>query len=92
MYHPIFAGGPSGSLSLAPRGSDLPDQRARESPSLLPYRVRQPAKFNGLIAGGGTFYRRSCSIPQMRHHLGGEEIHVSSREIIRKDAKLEEGH
>jgi len=28
----------------------------------------------------------------MRHHLGGEEIHVSSGEIVRKDAKLEESH
>src|SRR5215472_5591396 len=28
----------------------------------------------------------------MRHHLGGEEVHVSPCEIIRKDAKLEECH
>src|SRR5215831_18552591 len=28
----------------------------------------------------------------MRHHLGGEQVHVSPCEIIRKDAKLEECH
>jgi hypothetical protein len=26
----------------------------------------------------------------MRHHLGGEEVHVPSREIVREDAELEE--
>ena len=26
----------------------------------------------------------------MRHHLGGEEVHIPPREIIREDAELEE--
>jgi hypothetical protein len=28
----------------------------------------------------------------MRHYLGGENIHVSPRKIVRKDAELQEGH
>src|SRR5271163_2366902 len=28
----------------------------------------------------------------MRHHLGGKEIHVPPREIVREDAELEERH
>jgi hypothetical protein len=28
----------------------------------------------------------------MRHHLGGEEVHVPPREIVPADAKLEECH
>ena len=28
----------------------------------------------------------------MRHHLGGEEVHVPPRQIVRKDAELEECH
>ena len=26
----------------------------------------------------------------MRHHLGGEQVHIPSREIIREDTELEE--
>jgi hypothetical protein len=28
----------------------------------------------------------------MRHHLGGEEIHVPTRQIVGQDAELQEGH
>ena len=28
----------------------------------------------------------------MRHHVGGKEIHVPPREIVREDAELEERH
>jgi hypothetical protein len=28
----------------------------------------------------------------MRHYLGGEEVHVSPREIVREDAELEQRH
>ena len=28
----------------------------------------------------------------MRHHLGGEEVHVPPRQIVREDTKLEECH
>ena len=28
----------------------------------------------------------------MRHHLSSEQVHVSSREIVRENAKLEERH
>jgi hypothetical protein len=28
-------------------------------------------------------------VPQMRHHLGGEEIHVPPRQCVREDAELE---
>ena len=30
--------------------------------------------------------------PQMRHYLGGEEVHVPAREVVAEDAELEEGH
>src|SRR5215472_7320210 len=29
---------------------------------------------------------------QMRHHLGGEEIHVPTRQIVGQDAELQEGY
>ena len=34
--------------------------------------------------------RGDSSAPQMRHYLGGEEVHVAPHQLVPKDAELEE--
>ena len=50
---------------------------------------------DSLTAGPPAPYEQRLGtrlFPQMRHYLGGKEIHVAPREIVREDAELEECH
>src|SRR5258708_29632785 len=77
-----------GRKDLRDCGRRHPEVTARMTPSatnpIAPL-ARTDGQIEPAIRGG-------ASAPQMRHPLGGEQVHVPPRQIVREDAELEECH
>src|ERR1700687_5182739 len=45
-----------------------------------------------VVACDGRHTNALSLIAQMRHHLGGEHLHVPARQLVRQHAELQHGH